>query len=939
MHQIFNVRRTLKTSKPTYPRLDLVTPQPLFKSEKKFILSAALIALLAIAGAGYYVSLYSHQRMLQQYISRESVNIDAWEIILSSKIDSLRSDLLIVANLTEIPGALAGHPISLKALTHEFQVISQSRKYYDQIRLLDHKGYEIVRINFDGQRAVVVPGYKLQPKGQRYYFRDTVTLEPGKIYISPLDLNIENGKLERPLKPMIRLATPIYDEKQAISGVVVLNYLAEELLTPFKNASVPESVKLMTNHNGYWLVGPSAETEWGFMFKNMQSETIAVKWPTEWSLIRNGHSGQHLSSKGLFTYTTLSPLRKGDISSSGSISAFAPSKKELSPSDYFWKIISHIPDQVLRDHQAGHRRSILVYSSVLYFVILLLILTRARSRNMEKAIQTAQQETQKILEKKVYERTYDLSKANEKLALEIKERKKSQQVSAEREERIRLLFSSTAEGIYGLDLNGRCTFCNRSCLKLLKYETETDFLGKQMHPLIHYCGRDGNSLPESECLTWKSITTGQPVHSSEEFLWCSDGTNFTAECWAHPIISSDQVIGCVVSFLDISDRKVLEAQLIQAQKMEAIGTLSGGIAHDFNNLLAPIIGYAEMLQEELQENAAHSEALAEILYAAKRGVNLVSQILTFSRQRTEKKSYLNPSPIIKEVLKLVAVGLPPHIRIITAIAPTPPPVLADPTQLHQIIMNLITNAIHAMEIKGGELSISLKIYNQDQINIPSCPQLSPGSYLQLKVADQGEGIAPENLPKIFDPYYSTKPEGKGTGLGLSVVHGIVNASQGHIEVKSEVGKGTIFEVYFPIAEDGSKGSQPIHSDSALPTGHEKVLLIDDWQSILNIEQKRLERLGYNVTATTDPFDALDLFKAAPNSFDMIITDYAMPGLTGTQLADAIHAIKPDQTILLCTGYLDNPAIDQQIQGKFQQIILKPTSKYTLGKYIRSTLDK
>ncbi len=894
---------------------------------------------MLIVCTGYYAYNYTKNAVIKYFQLKEEQSIDTWHTLMFTKIESMRTDLMITALLTDIRSTLNGEPGALENLTEEFLTISKSKGIYGQIRLLDRNGMELVRVDRIDQKSFVVPQNKLQNKGQRYYFNDTFSLQPGSIYISPLDLNFERGAIEIPYKPMLRLATAVYDDEAVPIGVVVLNYLAEDLLKKFRQAKFENSIKFMTNNDGYWLIGPTPEAEWGFMFEKRQSENIETKWPDEWKIIRYGGKGQFISDNGIYTYATLSPLQNGDISSSGAMLADGNSNtKGITSKEYFWKIFSHVPKKSLLIEHRKQRNAIISFGSLFYGMAVFLIFAKAKARRAEADMNRSREEAHKILEQEVYERTDALFKTNRKLEREIKERKKSEQIIAENEEKIRLLFTSTAEGIYGLDTTGNCTFCNQSCIKQLGYTSESDLMGQNMHDLIHKLDITGTSHSESQCLVRQSFDKGLPAHSDIEVLWRADGSNFIAECWTHPIIKDDRIIGAVVSFLDITKRRELESQVIQAQKMEAIGTLAGGIAHDLNNILSPIIGYTEMVKEVCENDAQITEDLDEVLIAASRGTDLVRQILAISREKSGKRILLAVAPVTKEALKLITVGIPPHITLQTDIGKDLPNILMETTQFHQIIMNLCTNAIHAMEQGGGHLHVRLGEFKHDQASTAVAIQMPPGRYLHLHVSDQGHGIASGQLDKIFDPFYTSKPEGKGTGLGLSVVHGIVKANDGYIDVHSEPEEGTAFDLYFPEADPKEADEDNKEASPSLAHGQENVLLVDDWPSILNLEKKRLQRLGYQVTAVIDPIKALEIFERNPNAFDIVVSDYGMPGLTGMQFAAALRRRRPDLPIILCTGFQEYFNDQSQILDQFNKIIIKPTEECAIAAAMRSVLD-
>jgi signal transduction histidine kinase/ligand-binding sensor protein len=386
-----------------------------------------------------------------------------------------------------------------------------------------------------------------------------------------------------------------------------------------------------------------------------------------------------------------------------------------------------------------------------------------------------------------------------------------------------------------------------------------------------------------------------------------------------------------------NEQKQMESRLRRSQKMEAIGTLAGGIAHDFNNILFPILGFSEMILHDLPDKSPVKHQIQAIRDASLRAKDLVQQILTFSRETEQNYQPLKIQLIIKEVLKLVRASLPSTIKIINTIPKEIGMIMADPSQVHQILMNLITNASHSMEENGGELSVVLKeIVQQDEVS----PVLGmmPGHYICLTVEDTGSGMDQTTLKRIFEPYFTTKPRGKGTGLGLAVVHGIVKNLHGEIIAQSTVGKGSSFSVYLPKIIKNSEDSDMKTLSIAQLNGDERILLIDDEKPVLNIVGQILSRFGYKVTAHNMSIDALDCFKQSPHDFDLVITDMTMPGLTGDKIVTEMKKVRPEIPVILCTGFSEKMVDGMVSAARPDKILMKPAGKDNLLKTIRVLLD-
>ena len=480
-----------------------------------------------------------------------------------------------------------------------------------------------------------------------------------------------------------------------------------------------------------------------------------------------------------------------------------------------------------------------------------------------------------------------------------------------------------------LDPDLRITRVNRKACEVFVLKPE-EMEGKLCYELFR-----GVAIPCEGCPAVKSINDFK-VHTAEIE---HKELNKTFEVSASPVLDpAGQLSGIVHFARDITEQKQLEGQLRQAQKMEAIGTLAGGIAHDFNNILTPILGYAEMTLDTIpKENPAVSE-IHEVLKAANRAKDLVKQILTFSRQTEKEMQPLNIQFVIKEALKLLRASIPTTIEIRQNIDKECAAVLADPTQVHQITMNLCTNAYHAMRDKGGIMSVSLRQVELRQPDLQNKLTLPTGEYIMLEVSDTGQGMDKIMVDKIFDPYFTTKAKGEGTGLGLSVVLGIVKSLHGEITVYSELEQGTSIHIYLPAIESEPQQARGA-TDTILPCGHERILVLDDEEIIVDMERQMLASLGYQVTVFADSEEALATFHSDPESFDLIITDMTMPKITGADLAKEILLIRPELPIIMCTGFSELISEDKAKAIGIREFIMKPILKKDLAILVRKALDR
>jgi PAS domain S-box-containing protein len=444
---------------------------------------------------------------------------------------------------------------------------------------------------------------------------------------------------------------------------------------------------------------------------------------------------------------------------------------------------------------------------------------------------------------------------------------------------------------------------------------------------------------------WRAITQGFPWKGQLTGRTKSGGT-FIQEASITPILdSSKQLSNFIAVNRDVTERwrlnqekSKLEEEYRQIQKVEALGTLTGGIAHDFNNILGIILGYTELSENAVPRENPAREFLREVKTASLRGRDIVSQLLTFSREKGDKQAIIDITPVIKEGLKMLRSTLPSSVEFREAIAGDLSRVKADPTQMHQILVNLCTNAHHAMEDQGGVISISLDNTRLKHKGFDFLPTLSPGEYLKLRVADSGQGIQDRDRSRIFDPYFTTKDKDKGTGLGLSVVLGIVKSHGGGIKCDSTPGKGTVFEILLPAIHGQAESPEAV-AEAPLPTGSETILFVDDESMIVNLNTKRLEDLGYHVTGLSDPVQALEQVREEPARFDLVITDMTMPGMTGDRLAREVLNLRPDLPVILSTGHSERISRESALEAGLAEYLEKPLDLPTLARAVRKVLDE
>jgi two-component system, cell cycle sensor histidine kinase and response regulator CckA len=537
---------------------------------------------------------------------------------------------------------------------------------------------------------------------------------------------------------------------------------------------------------------------------------------------------------------------------------------------------------------------------------------------------------EKMMQKSLRASQTKLKEANAHLVEEISKRVIAVRELNEQDQKLLLLAENAVDCIWQMDPDFRFLYVNAAVETIFGF-TPQKWIGTR---LFDHCAAD-----EAEKITRILNREATPEDKKENalfetYLRHKNGHLVPVEILSKPIYDDNgNRVGLQGSARDIRERKTgekqraaLEEQIRRTQKLESLGTLAGGIAHDFNNILSSILGYTDLALEDAGKGSLLEDDLREIFKAGNRAKDLVKQILTFARQTDETLKPVQVSLIVNEALKLLRSSIPATIEIKMK-GKSNSLVMADPTQIHQVFMNLCTNAAHAMEESGGILEVSLADTPHDS--------LKTGDYLEVRITDSGVGIPAENIDKIFEPYFTTKGPHEGTGLGLAMVHGIVKNCGGDISVKSQKGQ-TTFTLYLPISR--KRYEVETHVAEILPTGNEQILIVDDELSIADTAAKSLARLGYGVTTRVSSSEALELFKTRPKEFDLVITDMTMPYMTGDKMAAAMIKIRPDIPVILCTGYSKKMTPEKAAEAGFKAFVMKPVSKSNLAKTARKVID-
>lgn len=678
------------------------------------------------------------------------------------------------------------------------------------------------------------------------------------------------------------------------------------------------------------------------------AEALTMLWS------RTAHHGIIVKEDGAVLSSTLSPLQTRAILAKSASGYF---HLTLEDADYYcymensplwnWKVVT-----VIRATESLMNRSginllapLIAIGCLLMGGGLLLVLSRIINRPVALMV-AAVARGEAVQETGISELDFiggEFNRAFQKLgektaALEneLQERARSDEALRAKDEHIRLLLNATAEGIYGIDQEGNCSFCNPSSLRILGYDHEDELLGKNIHKLIHHTRADGTFYPASECKAYSAHLEAKMVYEADEVFWRPDGTSFAVEYWAHPIVRHGVITGSVVTFIDISRRKLLEEQLLQTQKIESIGRLAGGVAHDFNNLLTPIIGYTELLRKSIPDNDTAHGRIDNILKAADKARVLVQQLLSFGRKQILNMAIIDLNQLITSFHEILRRTIRESIDIRLHLTDEICGIRADRHQLEQIIMNLVVNAQDAIS-GNGVITIETAPVELDEEYCRHHEEALPGKYLRLSVSDDGHGMDRETLKSIFEPFFTTKGVGHGTGLGLSTVYGLVKQHGGNLCAYSEPGRGTTMKCYFPVvagnpAENRPEKSRQItFSDSSC-----RILLVEDNDMARELASELLKEHGFEVIVAENPHKALE--SVAGVAIDLLITDVVMPGMTGPQLNERLIKIYPALKTLYMSGYTNNIIANHGVVDESAHFIQKPFTINDFAAKIESVLN-
>jgi signal transduction histidine kinase len=858
----------------------------------------------------YYVQVKG-ERVVVELRQKNSVALA--EAAIADEFDSLVSDLMILSKNKHLQMFLqTGEHASLEALAEEFLSYSENKRLYDQVRFLDDAGMEMVRVNFNNGEPDIVPENQLQKKGRRYYFSDVFQIDRGEIFVSPFDLNIESGQIEMPLKPMIRFGTPVFDANGQKRGIVLLNYLGTELINDLKGITTVEPGQLaLLNSEGFWLKGPKPGDEWGFMYEDGGNRKFGKNFPEAWQRIRKADHGQFRSVEGMFTFTTLYPLEQAYRSSTGSGSAFVPSDARVTGRDYYWKLVSHVPPDLL-DAASREVLGKLVILDLFAIVILAMV-------------------------------SWFLARAN------IHRKRTEQELRNNEADMRAFMENAIGFGVYSVTLaddqpyGTRTSFASPSIKEILGIENPEDNASWFAH--IH-----PEDLDRVTSAHHASRKTGQAF--DETFRIHHPGKRELR--WIHTVSSPvkfpgekelfTHFNGMVVDVTNIkrSEQALRESEkkLARSKKMESLGLLAGGVAHDLNNILSGIITYPELLLMDLPEDSPLRRPLKTIQESGMRAADVVGDLLTIARGVAIGQEALNLNAIVSEYLESPEYReLEKTHSFVDFKAELDPNLLnmgGSPTHIKKILMNLAINAAEAVEVSGTVTITTLNRYLDEPLK--GYEDVRTGEYVMLTVSDDGSGISPEDFERIFEPFYTKKIMGRsGTGLGLAIVWNTVQDHEGYINVKSSE-KGTVFELYFPVTRD-----EVADEKEALPLkdylGHgERILVVDDEERQREIAEALLTKLGYVAEAVESGEEAVRYVREHP--VDLIVLDMVMPkGINGAETYEKIVKIRPRQKAVIASGYAKTKEVDAAQALGAGEYIKKPYTLEKIGVAVREELEK
>ncbi len=819
------------------------------------------------------------------------------------------------------PGTKAAYAEWRDQLARRLLLEMQAQPNYSQFRLIGAAdgGREIVRVDRQGAGGAlrIVPDASLQRKGDRPYFRDTIQLPPGAIYASPIDLNQENGKVEVPHVPTLRIATSISGPQGKPFGVLVINIDLGRAFAQFREAIKRPARGYVVNASGDYLVSPDRSHEFGFELGKRARIQDAVP---------------------RFTALAKQPDPPPTITT-------APSGEEelllIEPAILASHQLVYMAETVPMAALGASERPVIVAGAeaaavaVACAIALALFLSRSLTRPLrEMAVSVEAFSHGDPFDRPARARgeVAVLANAFDRMAAEVTERTDAMRNNAEIFESI---MSHLGDPVVLLDSDGRWIYANSAARTL--FGDRFGIAAAAWRSMMRSFAADGVTPVSDEARPITRVLRGEDVDNDDLTLVLPDGTRAEFVVSGRPIRGPEgEVSRAVMVYRDISALRDTERQLRQSQKMEAVGQLTGGIAHDFNNILTVVIGAAELLSDRVGDQPELRAFADTIAKAGQRGAGLTMQLLAFARRQALDPRRTDVNGHVADAVKLLRTTIGEHIEIMLELRDVWP-VMIDPSQLSTALLNLAVNARDAMA-EGGKLTIETQNAILDDAYARENDEVIPGQYVMIAVSDTGTGIPAAVLERVFEPFYTTKDVGKGTGLGLSMVYGFVKQSGGHVKVYSEVGQGTTVKLYLPRATDTDLAEAAPAAVEPMPRGTETILVVEDDAHVRANAVVQLESLGYTVIAASGGPEALALTESGV-AYDLLFTDVVMPGgMNGRQLADALVKERPGVAVLFASGYTENAIHHQGRLDPGVALLNKPYRRTELAQKVRAVLD-
>lgn len=948
-------------------------------------LASLLIPALLILGIiplfllGWYGIRATTDALIQHEINERKLTTLSKAADVKRFLQGAKSDTLFLSKTPPIQGIIrsrSGQEFDAKQNSYYEQCVShleiifrelaRAKPHYLQLRFIDETGQELVRINSKDLKTI---HSELQNKAKRPYFIQTMKLQEGQTHVSPLDLNIEHGKIQIPHTPVIRYATPVFDEenKNNRKGIVIINISAQPLLDQIKEEKKHDLGKtFLVNHEGFYLAHPEESKEWGADLGTDQQ--LDRDYPKETaSSILSGKAG--VLSQGfddIFVYQPIVP-------------------DPLHP-EKFWVVVQLTPKESFASQSVAFKRFcallILLGGAFISMIFLFYIFRVARpikkiidadlavaqgeehdieipeaeipyneigqimrSRNeMIAALNQAKGEMKRLMQREKelaaieadQKRVQELQQLDEKLEKEIAERKKAKEKLEISQVRFQEILSSVGDAVVSINEEQKIILFNEQAEEIFEYKSK-EIIGKPIETLIPHRFRENHREHVTQFAAKKISQKRLGERGRPLFGVRKNGEEFEAEITISKTkIEGKWVFTAIVR--DISERKLLEEQFLQAQKMESIGQLAGGIAHDFNNQLIVITGYSQMLLSALDPDDPKRWDIEQIKKAGERSTHLTQQLLSFSRRQIISPKNINLNELILNMDKMLGWIIGEEIELVTLPASQLGIVKADPAQIEHVLVNLVVNARDAMP-QGGKLTLTTANVLLDQKYAESHQGVTPGEYVLLCVNDTGVGMSPEAKAHIFEPFFTTKGKERGTGLGLATCYGIVKQNGGVISVYSEPGHGTTIKLYFPRVKEAADILPGPEKTKELPRGNETILLVEDENSVRELTSKILRQQGYNVLEAANGEEALRKAKKHDQKIHLLLADVIMPQMGGKELADQIESFLPKTKVLFMSGYTDNAIGQHGVLKPNIAFIQKPFSAAALAFKIRELLDK